>query len=276
MTRRSTTATFERIAHLVDGSSSSRATCSTRRRSWRRLRDAAAERGLQPGRPELRADVLEPAGPDRRVHGARRDPNARGRPPGRPDDPLLPGLVARDVRQGARVPQTEDTPFYPRSPYGVAKAYGHYLTVNYRESYGMFAVSGICFNHESPRRGLEFVTRKVTDGAPRDQARPGRRAAAGQPRRRARLGLCGRLRSRDVADAPAGRATRLRHRHRRGPHRPRPVPDRLRARRARLRALRRHRPGAPSGRPRSTTCWATRREARQRARLGSRRSTSAS
>src|SRR5688500_236295 len=65
------------------------------------------------------------------------------------------------------VPQDEDTPFYPRSPYGVAKVYGHWATVNYRESYGMFAVSGILFNHESPRRGLEFVTRKVTDGAAR-------------------------------------------------------------------------------------------------------------
>jgi GDPmannose 4,6-dehydratase len=65
------------------------------------------------------------------------------------------------------VPQGEDTPFYPRSPYGVAKVYGHWATVNYRESYGMFAVSGILFNHESPRRGLEFVTRKVTDAAAR-------------------------------------------------------------------------------------------------------------
>ncbi len=65
------------------------------------------------------------------------------------------------------VPQKETTPFYPRSPYGVAKVYGHYITVNYRESYGMFACSGILFNHESPRRGLEFVTRKVTDGAVR-------------------------------------------------------------------------------------------------------------
>jgi len=65
------------------------------------------------------------------------------------------------------VPQTELTPFHPRSPYGVAKAYGHFLTVNYRESFGIFAVSGILFNHESPRRGLEFVTRKVTDGAAR-------------------------------------------------------------------------------------------------------------
>ncbi len=65
------------------------------------------------------------------------------------------------------VPQNEDTPFYPRSPYGVAKVYGHWATVNYRESYGLFAASGILFNHESPRRGLEFVTRKVTDGVAR-------------------------------------------------------------------------------------------------------------
>jgi GDPmannose 4,6-dehydratase len=65
------------------------------------------------------------------------------------------------------VPQSEVTPFYPRSPYGVAKVYGHYITVNYRESYDLFAVSGILFNHESPRRGLEFVTRKVTDGVAR-------------------------------------------------------------------------------------------------------------
>jgi GDPmannose 4,6-dehydratase len=68
------------------------------------------------------------------------------------------------VRQ---VPQTETTPFHPRSPYGAAKAYGHFVTVNYRESFGLYAVSGILFNHESPRRGLEFVTRKVTDGVAR-------------------------------------------------------------------------------------------------------------
>ncbi len=60
------------------------------------------------------------------------------------------------------IPQTEKTPFYPRSPYGVSKVYGHYMTINYRESYNLFACSGICFNHESPRRGLEFVTRKIT------------------------------------------------------------------------------------------------------------------
>jgi len=66
-----------------------------------------------------------------------------------------------------RTPQDESTPFYPRSPYGVAKVYGHWITVNYRESYDMYAVSGILFNHESPRRGLEFVTRRVTDGVAR-------------------------------------------------------------------------------------------------------------
>ncbi len=65
------------------------------------------------------------------------------------------------------VPQTETTPFYPRSPYGVAKAYGHWITVNYRESYDLFAVSGILFNHESPRRGLEFVTRKIANAIAR-------------------------------------------------------------------------------------------------------------
>jgi GDPmannose 4,6-dehydratase len=64
-------------------------------------------------------------------------------------------------------PQRETTPFYPRSPYGVAKVYGHWITVNYRESYNLYAVSGILFNHESPRRGIEFVTRKVTDGVAR-------------------------------------------------------------------------------------------------------------
>jgi GDPmannose 4,6-dehydratase len=65
------------------------------------------------------------------------------------------------------VPQTELTPFHPRSPYGVAKTYGHYITVNYRESYGLYAASGILFNHEGPRRGLEFVTRKISDGVAR-------------------------------------------------------------------------------------------------------------
>jgi len=69
--------------------------------------------------------------------------------------------------KAVETPQTETTAFYPRSPYGVAKVYGHWITVNYRESYGLYTVSGILFNHESPRRGLEFVTRKISDGVAR-------------------------------------------------------------------------------------------------------------
>jgi GDPmannose 4,6-dehydratase len=85
-------------------------------------------------------------------------------------DPRIRFYQASSSEMFGRVretPQSERTPFYPRSPYGVAKAYGHYITVNYRESYGLFACSGILFNHESPRRGVEFVTRKVTDGVAR-------------------------------------------------------------------------------------------------------------
>jgi len=85
-------------------------------------------------------------------------------------DPTIRFYQASSSEMYGRVletPQSETTPFYPRSPYGVAKVYGHYITVNYRESYGMFACSGILFNHESPRRGLEFVTRKVTHGVAR-------------------------------------------------------------------------------------------------------------
>ena len=89
------------------------------------------------------------------------------------------------------VPQTESTPFYPRSPYGVAKVYGHWITVNYRESYGLHASSGMLFNHGSPRRGLEFVERKVSHGVARISLRARRQAAHGQPRRATRLGIRG-------------------------------------------------------------------------------------
>ena len=115
------------------------------------------------------------------------------------------------------VPQTEQTPFYPRSPYGVSKVFAHYITVNYRESYNLFAVSGMLFNHESPRRGLEFVTRKVTDGVARIKLRARRHAVHREPRRAARLGVCRRLRARHVADAAAGPRRRLRDCHRRQP-----------------------------------------------------------
>ena len=87
------------------------------------------------------------------------------------------------------VPQAETTPLYPRSPYGVAKVYGHWITVNYRESYGLHASSGILFNHESPRRGLEFVTRKITNGVARIAHGLDDKLAPRQPRRPARLGF---------------------------------------------------------------------------------------
>ncbi len=102
------------------------------------------------------------------------------------------------------VPQTELTPFYPRSPYGVSKVFGHYITVNYRESYGMFAVSGILFNHESPRRGHRVRHPQGDRWRRPHQARSRRPPVARQPRRLSRLGICRGLRAGDVADAAAG------------------------------------------------------------------------
>jgi GDPmannose 4,6-dehydratase len=84
-----------------------------------------------------------------------------------PDARFYQASSSEQFGKVVETPQRESTPFYPRSPYGVAKVYGHWITLNYRESFNLYAVSGILFNHESPRRGLEFVTRKVTDGAAR-------------------------------------------------------------------------------------------------------------
>ena len=113
------------------------------------------------------------------------------------------------------VPQTEHTPFYPRSPYGVAKVYGHWITVNYRESYGLHACSGILFNHESPRRGLEFVTRKVTNSVARIKLGLDKELRLGNLDAKRDWGFAGDYVQGDVADAPAGRARGLRRRHRR-------------------------------------------------------------
>jgi len=88
----------------------------------------------------------------------------------KPDARFYQASSSEMFGQVAEIPQTEKTPFHPRSPYGVSKCYAHMVTVNYRESYGMFCVSGILFNHESPRRGLEFVTRKITHAAARIKA----------------------------------------------------------------------------------------------------------
>jgi GDPmannose 4,6-dehydratase len=167
MTRRSSTATFERISHIVD--------------------DIEIVQGDLLDQASL-VEALRQIKPDEVYNLA-----AQSFVPTSWNQPVLTGEVTalgvtrmleaiRQVNPGIRFyqasssemfgkvresPQTELTPFYPRSPYGVAKVYGHCLTVNYRESYDMYAVSGICFNHESPRRGLEFVTRKVSDGVAR-------------------------------------------------------------------------------------------------------------
>ena len=107
-------------------------------------------------------------------------------------------------------PQSERTMFYPRSPYGAAKAYGHWITVNYRESYDMFAVSGILFNHGSPRRGLEFVERKVSHAVAAIANGDASEVRLGNLDVRRDWGYAARLRRRHVAHAPTARATRLR------------------------------------------------------------------
>ena len=150
------------------------------------------------------------------------------------------------------VPQSEVTAFYPRSPYGVAKVYGHFITVNYRESYGLFAVSGILFNHESPRRGLEFVTRKISDGVARIKLGLATELRLGNLDAERDWGFAG-----DYVEAmwlmlQQEIAERLRDRDGRDALRPGVRRGGLRARRARGRPARRHRPGVHApGRGRS-------------------------
>ena len=167
MTRRSSTATVERIAHLAG-----------------RLEliqgDLLDQASLIAALDEVQPDEVYNLAAQSFVPTSWNQPVLTGEFTGLGVTRMLEAIrqSRRDVRfyqasssemfgKVREVPQTELTPFHPRSPYGVAKAYGHFLTVNYRESYGLYAVSGILFNHESPRRGLEFVTRKVTDGAAR-------------------------------------------------------------------------------------------------------------
>ena len=236
----------------------------------RALRDRPAGRGLQPRRDLLRGVLVGERPAHHRGHRHGRAQHARGGPALRRRRPepgaLLPGVQLGDVRQGAGGPaDARRTLLWPRSPYGVAKVFGHYMTINYRESYGMHASSGILFNHESPRRGPEFVTRKISQAVARIALGLQDDARAGQPRRPARLGLRRRLRRRDVADAAAGRGRRLRRRHRRDPLDPRAPRRRLRARRhRRLGAATSCRTRGSSARPRSTCSSATRRKAREK------------
>ena len=218
MVRRSSTLNFERIAHIQDRLKLVAGDLLDEVSMINILRDHRPGRGLQPGRAVLRADqswsqpVLTG---ETTALGVTRVLDAI-----RIVDPEIRFYQASSSEMFGKVqevPAAESTPFYPRSPYGVAKVYGHWITVNYRESYDLHASSGILFNHESPRRGLEFVTRKVTHGVARIAHKLDDKLRPGQPRRPARLGLRRRLRAGHVADAPAGHAGRLRGGDRRDP-----------------------------------------------------------
>ena len=172
----------------------------------RTLAAGRAGRDLQPGRPEPREGLLR----DARVHGQRDRPRAccalldAVRELGL-DDARLPGGQLRDVRpRPGDAADGEARPSIRARPTACAKVFGHWMAVNYREGYGMHVSNGILFNHESPRRGENFVTRKITHGRRRHQEGPRARAAPRQPRRQARLGLRRRLRRGHVAHAPAG------------------------------------------------------------------------
>jgi GDPmannose 4,6-dehydratase len=167
MTRRSSTASFERIAHIEDQIEIVQGDLTDQGSIVEALRDVhpdevynLAAQSFVPtswNQPVLTGEVTA-LGMTRLLEAVRQvDPQIR----------VYQASSSEMFGKVTESPQNEHTPFYPRSPYGVAKVYAHYLTVNYRESYGMFAVSGICFNHESPRRGREFVTRKVTEHAAR-------------------------------------------------------------------------------------------------------------
>ncbi|MFV0316668.1 MAG: GDP-mannose 4,6-dehydratase [Microthrixaceae bacterium] len=165
MVRRSSTVTFERIAHLQDriatvhGDLLDQASMIELLRTYRphEVYNLAAQSFVQTSfsQPVLTGDVTA-LGVTRILDAIRLvDPDIR----------FYQASSSEMFGKVVEVPQRESTPFYPRSPYGVAKVYGHWITVNYRESYDLFACSGILFNHESPRRGLEFVTRKISNGA---------------------------------------------------------------------------------------------------------------
>jgi GDPmannose 4,6-dehydratase len=167
MVRRSSTENFDRIAHLTDRIKLVQADLLDQSSLVEALEEARPSELYNLGaqsfvptswkQPVLTAEFTA-VGVTRMLEAVRRvDPDIR----------FYQASSSEMFGKVREVPQNERTPFYPRSPYGVAKVYGHFITVNYRESYGLYAVSGILFNHESPRRGLEFVTRKISDGVAR-------------------------------------------------------------------------------------------------------------
>ena len=161
-------------------------------------------------------------------------------------------------------PQTERTPFNPRSPYAIAKVFAHFMVVDYREAYGLHASNGILFNHESPRRGGTFVTRKVTRAVAAILKGEQEHLYPGQPRRAARLGLREGIRRGDVADAPAARAGRLRRRDRARPSRSASCARSPSVSSGSTGSATCGSTSATCGRPRSTSCAAMPPKARER------------
>ena len=167
MTRRSSTNSFDRIAHIIDRITllsgdlldEHSITSTIREAQPDEIYNLAAQSFVPTSwsQPVLTAEFTA-VGVVRLLEAMRAS---------KPDARFYQASSSEMFGKVQETPQTETTPFYPRSPYGVAKVYGHWITVNYRESYGLFACSGILFNHEAPRRGLEFVTRKVTDAVAR-------------------------------------------------------------------------------------------------------------
>jgi len=167
ITRRSSTNSFDRIEHIIDkisllsGDLLDEHSLGSALRASRpdEVYNLAAQSFVQTSwsQPVLTAEFTA-VGVTRMLEALRAI---------KPDARFYQASSSETFGKVAESPQKESTPFYPRSPYGVAKVYGHWITINYRESYDLYACSGICFNHESERRGLEFVTRKVTDAAAR-------------------------------------------------------------------------------------------------------------
>ena len=167
LTRRSSTNSFDRIAHIID---------KVTLLSGDLLDEHSIASAIRESQPDeiynLAAQSFVPTSWSQPVLTAEFTAVGVGRlleamRAAKPDARFYQASSSEMFGKVQQTPQTEKTPFYPRSPYGVAKVFGHWITVNYRESYGLFACSGMLFNHESQRRGLEFVTRKVTDGVAR-------------------------------------------------------------------------------------------------------------
>ena len=256
--RRSSTVNIERIGHIQDRLTLVSGDLMDEVSLINVLREHRPQRGLQPGRPELRAGLVEPAGPDRRDDRARASRACST--PSAIVDPEIRFYQASSSEMFGRVrtvPQNEHTPFYPRSPYGVAKVYGHWITVNYRESYGLHASSGILFNHESPRRGLEFVTRKVTHGVARIKHGLDTELRLGNLDAQRDWGYAADYVRAMWAMLQPRPARRLRGGDRRDPLGARALRGRLRGGRPALRGPRGGGPGVPAARPRSTCSSAT-------------------